>query len=151
MKERICDSTVASVLQGQNLAVLATKGEGYPYTSLVGFAASPDFRTLVFATMRQTRKYANIRGNSKISMLIASSTNTADDFKDAASITVLGEAGDAEEGEREELERTYLAKFPYLEDFIKDPSCALVKVSVEKLIVVTRFQEVREIEVREDA
>jgi hypothetical protein len=40
----------------------------------------------------------------------------------------------------------YLGKHPYLEGFVTSPTCALLRIKVEKYIVVTRFQEVREIQ-----
>lgn len=138
--------TVSQLLSTQNLGVLATSGEEYPYTSLVGFAATRDLSALVFATMKQTRKYANLKKHPGITMLINSGTNTAGDFKDASSVTVLGRAVDAAGEEREQLQNLYLSKFPFLEGFIKDPACALVKMEIEKFILVTRFQEVTEIE-----
>jgi len=146
MSERFNDGTLKDLLSGQNLGVLATMGEEYPYTSLVGFAVTDDLKSLVFATLKATRKYANLSKHPKISILINSGRNSAEDFRDAASVTVLGSASDAAGDERAALERIYLSKFPFLEDFIRDPACVLVKVHVEKFIVVTRFQDVREIE-----
>jgi heme iron utilization protein len=137
---------VKQLLSTQNLGVLATSGEEYPYTSLVGFAATRDLGGLMFATLKQTRKYANLKKHPRITMLINSGTNDAGDFKDASSVTVLGRAGDTEGEERESLQSLYLFKFPFLEDFIKDPACALVKMEIEKFILVTSFQEVTEIE-----
>lgn len=133
------------VLSSQNLGVLATSDEEYPYTSLVGFAASEDMRNLVFATMKYTRKYANIERDPKVSILINTSTNSADDFKDAAAVTVLGTAEQTKEGERDKLSTLYLRKFPHLQDFILNPECVLVSVRVKRFIIVTRFQDVKEI------
>ena len=139
--------TVGPVLRQQNLGVLATMGGEYPYTSLVGFAVAGDMRSLVFATMKGTRKYDNLKKHPRVSLLVNSATNNVDDFKDAASITVLGKAADAAGDEAQELKGIFLSKFPVLTDFVNDPSCSLVKLSVERFIVVTRFQEVKEIEV----
>ena len=146
MSEIAEDAILKRLLSGQNLGVLATMGEEYPYTSLVGFAATEDLKNLVFATLKPTRKYANIRNHPKISILVNSGRNSAEDFRDAASVTVLGRASDAEGDERDALQRIFLSKFPFLEDFVRDPACVLVKVDVEKFIVVTRFQDVRELE-----
>jgi heme iron utilization protein len=146
MARGIDDATISSLLSLQNLGVLATIGEKYPYTSLVGFAATKDLKTLVFATMTGTRKYANLKKNPNVTILINSGKNSAEDFKEAVSVTVLGTACDASLSGPDGLRSLYLSKFPFLEDFIKDPACALVKVNIDKFIVVTRFQEVRELE-----
>ena len=142
----IDDDIIRELLSGQKLGVLATNGEDYPYTSLVGFAVTDDLKSLVFATMKRTRKYSNLRKRPNVTILVNSSRNSSDDFKDAASVTVLGLAHDVAGEELSKLRALYLAKFPFLEDFITDPECMLVKVEAKKFIVVTRFQEVREVE-----
>jgi hypothetical protein len=147
MPKKINDDILNSVLLNQNLGVLATTGKKYPYTSLVGFVPTKDMRNIVFATIKQTRKYNNIINHPEVSLLVNSSTNSSDDFKDAAAITIMGIAVTDLKKERKELEKIYLERFPFLVDFIKDPCCELVKIKVEKFIVVTRFQEVREIEI----
>jgi hypothetical protein len=43
--------------------------------------------------------------------------------------------------------KVYLGKHPHLEEFVTSPTCALLRIKVEKYIVVTRFQEVREIKI----
>jgi hypothetical protein len=47
--------------------------------------------------------------------------------------------------ERESYLQLFLKKHPYLEEFVTAPTCALIRVKVEKFIMVTQFQEVREI------
>ncbi len=138
---------VASMLSGQNLGVLATTGKEYPYTSLIGFAATDDLKSMVFATLKQTRKYANITKHPKVSILINTGQNSALDFKDAASVTALGLASDVSPDHITELKSIYLSKFPFLEDFIKDPACVLIKVDIQRYILVTKFQEVQELEI----
>jgi len=43
--------------------------------------------------------------------------------------------------------KVYLEKHPNLEEFVTGPNCALLRIKVDKYIVVTRFQEVREIKI----
>jgi len=47
--------------------------------------------------------------------------------------------------EREGYLRVYLEKHPSLGEFVTAPTCALIRVKVDKYLMVTRFQEVREI------
>ncbi len=144
----ISDVTLKSVLSTQNLGVLATSGEDYPYTSLIGFVSSEDMKSVLFATMRQTRKYNNIEKHSRVSILVNSSTNSADDFKDAVSVTIMGRAVETSGDEHNVLKNVYLKKFPFLADFVNDEKCVLVKVNVDKYILVSQFQKVEEIPVR---
>ena len=50
----------------QQLSVLSTQNNGQPYTSLVGFVESSDLKYLLFATTRDTRKYENIKKDSRV-------------------------------------------------------------------------------------
>ena len=138
-------SSIRHLLNGQFLGVLATRGTKYPYSTLVGFAASDDLKTLFFATIRDTRKYENIQRHPQVSMLIDSRSNRAQDFKDAHALTVLGTARDEEGRDRRESESLYLRKHPYLSEFLQNPNCAFMRLEVHKYIMVSRFQQVIEV------
>ena len=132
------------LFSSQKLAVLSTQDHGQPYGSLVAFAATDDLKTLMFATTRATRKYANIGSDARVAMVIDNRSNEERDFNQALAVTAVGEAAEAGEPERQGLLRTYLAKHPYLKEFVASPSCAFLKITVSKYSLVTRFQDVRE-------
>jgi nitroimidazol reductase NimA-like FMN-containing flavoprotein (pyridoxamine 5'-phosphate oxidase superfamily) len=136
---------IRELLDSQRLAVLSTQDHIQPYSNLVAFAATPDLKYLLFATTRATRKYANLLANSRVSILIDNRTNQAADFAEAAAVTVLGQAEEMQGTEPDQLLPVYLDRHPYLRDFVTSPTCALFRVKVERYIVVTRFQDVREI------
>jgi nitroimidazol reductase NimA-like FMN-containing flavoprotein (pyridoxamine 5'-phosphate oxidase superfamily) len=138
-------ATIRELLESQKLAVLSTLGHIQPYSNLVAFAATPDLKYLLFATTRATRKYANLLANRRVSILIDNRTNEAADFAEAAAVTVLGQAEEMQGAELTQLLPLYLGRHPYLRDFVTSPTCALFRVSVERYILVTRFQDVREI------
>jgi uncharacterized protein YhbP (UPF0306 family) len=139
---------IRNLLRSQALAVLATAGRRSPYCTLVGFAFTTNLRTLVFATVRDTRKFKNIEADGAVSLLIDSRTNSIGDFKNAAALTVLGTAAEVTGAKRGPYRRLYLKRHPHLRDFIDSPNTALVAVTVERYIIVQRFQEVREIDMR---
>lgn len=132
----------------QRLAVLATQNKGQPYTSLVAFTASEDIKELSFATTRSTRKYANLTADSRVAMLIDNRSNKATDFRWAMAVTATGKAEEVEGHEREVASKLYLAKHPHLEEFISSPSCALLRIFVDRYYVVSRFQKVIEVHVK---
>jgi nitroimidazol reductase NimA-like FMN-containing flavoprotein (pyridoxamine 5'-phosphate oxidase superfamily) len=136
---------IRELLESQRLAVLSTQGQFQPYSNLVAFAATPDLRYLIFATTRATRKYANLLSHAQVSILIDNRTNEAADFAQAAALTVLGRASEVHGDDRLQHLKNYLSRHPSLEDFVTSPNCALFSVKVDRYIVVTRFQEVREI------
>jgi nitroimidazol reductase NimA-like FMN-containing flavoprotein (pyridoxamine 5'-phosphate oxidase superfamily) len=132
----------------QRLGVLATYGRGQPYSSLVAFAATNDLKHLLFATTRATRKFANLSTESQVALLVDNRSNQDTDFHRAIAVTALGKAEEVKARERNPLLRVYLAKHPYLEEFVNSPTCALLKVRVDRYYMVNRFQNVMELHMR---
>lgn len=137
-----------SLFAAQRLAVLSTQRDGRPYASLVGFWAAPDARRLVFATTRTTRKFANLRADPWVALLIDSRENRESDFHRAVAVTAVGAAREAQGSERAALATAYLAKHPALRGFVESPTCALVVVDVDTYYLVTRFQHVVELHMK---
>lgn len=128
----------------QPLAVLATAADSAPYANLVAVAFTPDLRRLFFATSRTTRKWRNLTKNPQVSLLLDNRSNRIEDFNQAAAATILGTAGELLGVDREEGQNLYLARHPHLADFLTAPGCALFRVTIDKIYLVTRFQEVRQ-------
>jgi nitroimidazol reductase NimA-like FMN-containing flavoprotein (pyridoxamine 5'-phosphate oxidase superfamily) len=139
---------LAELLRTQKLAVLSTvSSDGSAYSNLVSFAA-PRPENLLFATTRATRKYANLKQNAQVALLIDNRRNDEADFHEAAAATALGRAVELADAERTAGLVTFLARFPFLAEFVHSPSCALFRVDVERFIVVTKFQNVVEVRTR---
>ncbi len=81
-------------------------------------------------------------------MLVDNRSNQDSDFHRAIAVTALGTAEEVKESERDRFLRLYLAKHPYLEEFVNSPNCALLKVSVDRYHMVSRFQNVMELHMR---
>ena len=141
--------TIKAILDSQGLAVLATQGDRGPYGSLVAFAATGDLKSLLFATTRATRKYANLVRNRGVALVIDTRTNQPADFADASAVTALGDVEEITGPERQELLGIYLGKHPSLKAFTESPATALLRVSVTTYIMVSRFQNVQELPVSE--
>jgi nitroimidazol reductase NimA-like FMN-containing flavoprotein (pyridoxamine 5'-phosphate oxidase superfamily) len=125
----------------QRFAVIATQASNEPYTSLVAFSSIEDLSFLIFATLRQTRKYENILQNAKISMLIDNRENLSSDVKNAIAVTVVGNASEIKD-DRQHFLDIHLKKHPYLREFLQDSNCALVGLAVEKIFIVRQFQQI---------
>src|SRR4030043_1789014 len=126
----------------QPLAVLATQSNGQPYGNLVAFVATEDLRSLLFATARGTRKFANITTDPKVAMVMDSRTNQRVDFQRAVALTAPGLVEEVESLERDHLLKLYLSKHPHLKKFVKSPTSALLRVKVDTYYVVKGFQNV---------
>lgn len=138
---------ISKLLNDQKLAMLSTQSNGQPYASLVAIACSNDLRFLYFVTPRATRKFNNIKKDGSMALLITSSANRESDFHEAMAVTVVGSAEELSGLEKEAAMNLYIAKHPYLEDFARSPTCALVKVQARSYILVKNFQQVTELHI----
>jgi hypothetical protein len=90
-------------MSGERLAVLATvDADEQPEAALVGFAVTPKLE-LVFDTVKQSRKYPNLKRNPRMAWVIGCTTEVSVQYE-----------GVAEELEGEDLakyKKTYFAKF----------------------------------------
>lgn len=136
------ESVLRELFATQDLAVLATQGDGQPYACLVAFAATADLREVLFATARSTRKFANLSREPRVSLLIDDRSRRETDFQRGVAVTVTGAARDTAGAKREALLRLYRTRHPSLEAFATAPTSALVAVRVEAYYVVRRFEEV---------
>jgi nitroimidazol reductase NimA-like FMN-containing flavoprotein (pyridoxamine 5'-phosphate oxidase superfamily) len=131
----------------QRLAVLGTHSGGQPYGNLVAFAATHDLKNLLLATIRATRKFANMTADARVSMLIDNRSNKVADFRNAVAVSATGKAREVRGRGRKKFLELYLAKHPHLRDFVSAPTCALLTVRVDKYYLVYRFQNVVELKV----
>ena len=136
---------LAELFRSQNLATLATHNDGQPYASLVAFYAADDLKHIYFVTPKTTRKFANLNADSRVAVMVNSSTNQASDFHRAISVTAVGSAEEVEGSGNEPILNRYLVKHPHLEDFVCSPTCALVRISVKTYYLVKNFQNVMEL------
>ena len=136
---------VQGLLSTQRSAALATQERGQPYLSLMAFAATPDLKTIVLATDRYTRKYANLMVEPRVALLVDNRGNVPADTREAVAVTVLGEAAEAAPAEQEHLLSLLVERHPHLKAFATAATSALITVRVATYIVVQRFEEVREV------
>ena len=136
---------LGKLFRSQNLAALSTHHAGQPYASLVAFHASDDLKHIYFVTPKTTRKYANLTADNRVAVMVNSSTNQASDFHQAISVTAVGKAKEIAGVDKERVLGQYLAKHPHLEDFVRSPTSALIRVAVDSYYMVKNFQNVTEL------
>ncbi len=148
MTENAVQRTLRDLTESQRFAVLSTHTSGQPYASLVAFAVGKDLGTLLFATTRATRKYANLSADHRVALLIDSRSNSATDVSNAVAATATGVCHELGGDEYAAALALYLQKHPHLESFVTAPTCALLQVDVGTYYVVNRFQHAVEWHVR---
>jgi nitroimidazol reductase NimA-like FMN-containing flavoprotein (pyridoxamine 5'-phosphate oxidase superfamily) len=130
----------------QRFAVLSTQAGTGPHASLIAFWAAEDLSQVVFATMRQTRKFSYLLASPRVALLVDSRSNRDADVQEATAVTVTGTAAElTDENARAAASTRFLAKHPQLTSFVASPGCALVSVVVDTYYVVTHFQRVVEV------
>jgi len=133
---------IKEVINSQSIAVLSTSKNDEPYSCLVAYATTDDARHFIFATMRQRLKYRNLTANPRISLIIDDRNEKSSDFNETTSITVVGTAHDIVGPKREEIAALLLKLHPSLTDFVNSPDCAVIRVDVDKIYVVSEFESV---------
>ncbi|MFW9957414.1 MAG: pyridoxamine 5'-phosphate oxidase family protein [Candidatus Odinarchaeota archaeon] len=133
---------IKKVINSQSIAVLGTSKNDEPYSCLVAYAVTDDVSHFIFATMRQRLKYRNLSVNPRVSLIIDDRSEKSSDFNETTSITILGTAKDILGSEREEYATLLLTLHPSLADFVNSPDCAIIRVDVEKIYVVSEFESV---------
>jgi hypothetical protein len=134
---------ITRLLSHHRFGVLATYGEGYPYTSLITLVFSADFRHLLFPTLRETRKYANLRHEAKVSVLLDNRSFDKSPEKLYA-LTILGKAAETDQGMVAEGKELFLQRHPHLAEFLALSQTALIQITVNKVILVKELQKIRE-------
>jgi heme iron utilization protein len=142
-------TAIKELLVRQPLAVLATQGDGQPYTSLMAYAYTKDLRFIVVATAMSSRKHLNILDESRVALLVDDRSNNEEDFQNATALTIVGEACEIAQDEREAYCRIYLDRHPALETFLTSSATTLLKIAVHKYLLVSKFEDVREYNVED--
>lgn len=133
---------VAQLLGRQLQGVMATQDEDRLHTSLMAFAETPNLSQLVIATLRETRKHANLLRNPQVSFLVDNRCNSATDYAAAVAISVQGQAGDVAANDDADLRALFLHKQPHLGEFVSMTGCALMRIQVAHYRVISHFDVV---------
>jgi uncharacterized protein YhbP (UPF0306 family) len=139
---------ITALLDSQWLAVLSTHHRGAPYASLVGFAAERDLRRIYFATPETTRKFRNISEDPRVALLVDSRTHRESDFHQASAVTAVGSAVCVDKSIDDAAVSLYLSRHPYLSDFLHAATTRLIRIDVERHLLVENFQQVMELRIQ---
>jgi nitroimidazol reductase NimA-like FMN-containing flavoprotein (pyridoxamine 5'-phosphate oxidase superfamily) len=135
------------LFRSQLFAALATRQLTRPYNNLIAFAATDDLKSILFATRRQTNKYANLLSDNAVSVLIDNRTNRDSDIRSAVAVTATGTAEELKDDQKESLLQLYLVKHHNMEKFVHSPESALFRIRVKRYNIVRNFQEVMELKI----
>lgn len=143
-KKELSVEKLTRMLHEHDFGVLATSGTEYPYTSLVTITISDDHQYLLFPTLRETQKYANLCRDTHVSVLFDNRSNFGADSKNLYAISVLGIAREVSDSMVPSCKERFLGRHLHLTEFLSLPGTALIQVTFNKIILVEEFGKVTE-------
>jgi len=132
---------IGDMLQASRFAVLATEGNGQPHASLIAITPTDDYRSMIFATYRNTRKYLNLAHNSQVAVLIEGENINRSALQEGFVLTAFGHAHEISPAGHDVTLRAHLDRHPDLELFMQSKECALIRVTVEAYQVVNGIDD----------
>lgn len=121
---------IAALVQGQGYLVLATCAEGRPHASLMSYCPSPDGCEFWLATLTDTRKYANLMANPRVSLLLDDRLGDRAGGAPSQALTVVAELAEFADAQAEATaRRALLARHPELADFLALPGAVLLRLA----------------------
>jgi nitroimidazol reductase NimA-like FMN-containing flavoprotein (pyridoxamine 5'-phosphate oxidase superfamily) len=135
-------SYIEDIFKTSQFAVLATEANGQPHASLVAVTPIEDFRKLIFATYRNTRKYNNLVHNSKVALLVESIDINSSGLSKSFVLTAFGHAKEIENLEKTMILNAHLERHPELLGFLQSEECALVGIKVDTYQFVRGIDDV---------
>ena len=136
---------VGRLLNSQKVGVLATSYRGTPHQSLIAFVSSEDFGEIYFTTPKYTRKVEAMKTDPGVALLVDNRQNIASDLDACIAVTAKGTAEQLPEQKQDTFLSRYLARHPYLEEFVSSPTCSIYCIRVQSYTLVSSFQKVQEL------
>jgi nitroimidazol reductase NimA-like FMN-containing flavoprotein (pyridoxamine 5'-phosphate oxidase superfamily) len=152
--------TCRSILEGNDLCVLATQGKDAPHTSLMSYVSGTgsvlEEDTLAFVTLQNTTKYANISRAPRVSVLVDTrlqhccSGPSTDHRADLHALTIHGHATELHGEDRKALLLTIQEKHPQVAAICAAPDAAVFVVHVMSYQLLRGALDVFHVQVREE-
>jgi len=133
---------IEDIFKISRFAVLATEGDGQPHASLIAVTPMEDYRKLIFATYRNTRKYHNLAHNGKVAVLVESIDINRSGLQESFVLTAFGHVEEIETKEKNRVFEAHLERHPGLLSFMQSEDCSLVRIKVNTYQVVRGIDDV---------
>jgi nitroimidazol reductase NimA-like FMN-containing flavoprotein (pyridoxamine 5'-phosphate oxidase superfamily) len=138
-------NTIEQLLSNQDYGVLCVADKSLAYGALVAFACAEDLTSLYFATPITTRKFSFLGETDRAAFVVDSRSEIGNSLMTLEALTITGASRELVPGsELQRAQTILLERHRHLGTFIKSPSCAVFAIDIERIIHVSRFQEVKE-------
>jgi len=135
--------SIQTLLNTTGFAVLATENAGQPHTSLIAITPIDEGQRLVFATYRNTRKFANLLQNKRVSVLVDGRNGEGSSGALAGFIlSAVGRVQEINVATHPQLLAAHRQRHPDLATFTQASDCVLLEVVVDAYQVVRGIDDV---------
>ena len=127
-----------ALIQSKGSCVLATSADDKPHCSLMVYAADDQCREIYMVTYRKGTKYANLKENPNVSLLIDTrEEHQGAEVAKAMALTVNGMFEEVQEpGRKAMVARQLLERHPHIAAFINDADAAVFAVKVTSFLLL---------------
>lgn len=153
-------STCRSILEDNDLCVLATQGPVAPHTSLMSYVSGPetglDEDALSFVTLKNTTKYANISRAPLVSVFVDTrlqhcrAEQPGSGRPTIQALTILGRAVELQSVERQAMLSVLQEKHPQVAAICAAPDAAVFVVRVISYQLLRGALDAFFVQIRED-
>lgn len=133
---------IEDIFKISKFAVLATEANGQPHASLIGITPIEEYRRLIFATYRNTRKYTNLSQNGKVAVLVESIDINRVGLQESFVLTAFGHVEEIEAEYKNIVLNAHIERHPELSSFIHSEDCTLVLIKVDTYQVVRGIDDI---------
>ncbi|WP_027190045.1 pyridoxamine 5'-phosphate oxidase family protein [Fundidesulfovibrio putealis] len=134
---------MAQMIRERDLCVLATSAGDLPHASLMSYAVEPNLQYIHMATPANTRKWANLKRNPNMALLIderekALAGNTTQTRAQTRALTVGCELFPVDDDqEKARILGILAAAHPHLRDFLTAPEIVIIRGKPLWLLLLT--------------
>jgi len=129
---------IRAVIREQSTCVLATASENRPHCSLMAYATNASCDQIYLMTLKNSRKYQNMRENHSVSLLIDTRQETnKSGHTETIALTVSGRFDTiTKDAERNQIRKELSRKHPALKDFLENPEGEPIKIIIETCLLL---------------
>lgn len=128
---------VKEMLMDNSLCVLCTVSNDLPYCSLMTYVLSDDLKTVYMVTDRNSRKFRNLLGNSKVSLLVDNRQKLAFPTDETvASVTFEGVLKHLDALEMEVVRIQLVKEHEELRNILNSPDCVIFGIKLKSFLLL---------------
>lgn len=133
---------VYELMTHQQFGILTSIGSDGPHSSLIAFAVTNNLKTVLFMTLQETRKYANIIANPNVSLLVDNRPANSKEISGCFALSAYGTVKKVDLNSAVATKELFAFCHPELAQYLDKPTYSLFSVSIKKYEVINGLSEV---------